>query len=429
MARVTGDLWSAPTARVPIDATVIVPGSKSITNRALVLGALASEPTVLHRPLVSRDTELMADALGALGVSVLRTTHGWTVLPAPMRGPAQIDTGLAGTVMRFVPPLAALATGRVSFDGDRRARERPLRPLIEALRTLGAEIDDGGTGALPLTVVGHGRLAGGDVSLDASASSQLLSALLLAAPGYDAGVRVRQVGDRLPGRPFVDLTVEMLRDRGAVVETSGAHEWRVQPGVVTGGDVFVEPDLSSASPFLAAALVAGGRVRVPDWPLRSTQAGARTPEVLATMGAEVSLDDDGLTVTGTGAVHGIDVDLGDNPELACVLAAVAAVASTPSKLTGIGHMRGHETDRLTALARELGALGAAVTELDDGLAFEPARMSGGVFHTYDDHRLVMAGAVLGLVVPGVLVENAATAAKTFPGFAEVWDAAVTGARR
>jgi len=426
---VTPQLWPAPVAAAPLGATVRVPGSKSITNRALLLAALATESTTLQHPLDSRDTRLMADALRALGVDVLYDHSTWRVVPAPLRGPAAVDVGLAGTVMRFVPPVAVLADGPVSFDGDARARERPLRPLLEALRGLGASIDDGGRGGLPLVVHGAGRLRGGRVDIDASASSQLLSALLLAAPRYDEGVQVRHVGGRLPSAPFIELTLAMLRERGATV-ASGDGTWSVSPSLVSGGEVLVEPDLSSAAPFLAAALVAGGVVRLSGWPTKSLQAGAATPQVLEAMGASCHHDGDVLVVTGSGEVSGIDVDLADNPELACVLAAVAALATTPSRLRGIGHMRGHETDRLAALATELGGLGAEVVESDDGLEFKPSSsLHGGVFHTYDDHRLAMAGAVLGLVVPGVQVENVETTSKTYPGFAEQWSAMVEGDSR
>lgn len=396
-----------------------------MTNRALVLAAIADEPTQLRRPLRSRDGELMASALRALGIDVQDDGDDWAVRPAPPRGPADVDVGLAGTVMRFVPPLAALGVGPVGFDGDPRSRERPLAPLVTALRALGAEVDDGGRGALPIVVHGHGNVRGGRVDVDASASSQLLSALLLAAPRFDEGVVVHHVGGRMPSAPFVELTVGMLRDRGAAVDV-GEGEWRVAPGRLRGGLVEIEPDLSSAAPFLAAALVTGGSVRVRGWRDRSLQAGAATLPVLEEMGARHHRSGDDLVVSGDGTVHGIDVDLGDNPELVCVLAAVAAVADRPSTLRGIAHMRGHETDRLAALARELGNLGARVDELPDGLRIEPRPLHGGVFRTYDDHRMAMAAAVLGLVVPGVDVENIATTAKTFPGFAEVWEQAVRG---
>lgn len=404
-----------------------VPGSKSITNRALLLAALATAPTIIERPLESRDSQLMAAALQALGAEVEQQAEVWTVRPAPLRGPAEVDVGLAGTVMRFVLAVAGLADGPVAFDGDARSRERPLAALIDALRELGTKIDDGGRGGLPLTVVGAGRVPGGTVTMDASASSQLLSALLLAGPRYDEGVRVRHIGRHRAGAPFVDLTVAMLRERGADVEV-GTEEWSVAPGPLRGGTTVVEPDMSSAAPFLVAPLVAGGSVRISGWPARSLQAGAATPDVLAALGGHIAFDGTDLVVSGDGHVAGIDIDLADNPELACVLAAVAAVAAGPSRLRGIAHLRGHETDRLAALATELEALGATVTEHDDGLTITPAPLRGGVFHTYDDHRLAMAGAVLGLVVPDLVVENIETAGKTYPDFAAQWQALVTGER-
>jgi len=422
---VSDNSWSAPTTRAPLDATVSVPGSKSITNRALVLAALAESPTVLRRPLVSRDTELMVAALEALGARVARTADDWRIEPGPISAPADIDVGLAGTVMRFVPPVAALANGPVHFDGDSRSRERPLAPLIQALRDLGVTIDDGGRGGLPLTVLGSGVVRGGPVSIDASSSSQLLSALLLASSQYDDGVSVTHSGERRPGAPFIDLTVAMLRDRGVAVDVADGA-WTVKPGPISGGDVDIEPDLSSAAPFLLAPLVAGGSVRVVGWPRDSPQAGAATPALLRSMGLTVAIDDDGIVVTGSGEVPGFEADLANNPELACALAAVAALATEPAQLTGIAHLRGHETDRLAALARELSALGADVRELPDGLSFTPASLHGGTFHTYDDHRLVMAAAVLGLVVPDVVVENPATVGKTFPAFVHEWSSMVAG---
>jgi 3-phosphoshikimate 1-carboxyvinyltransferase len=420
--------WAAPTAAAPVDATVRLPGSKSLTNRALLLAALADGATTLVRPLVSRDTALMVGALRALGVEVREEQESWQVVPGRLRGGSHVDVGLAGTVMRFVPPVAALADGPVTFDGDARARERPLRPLLDALRTLGAEVDDGGRGGLPLTVHGRGAVRGGRVDLDASSSSQLLSALLLVGARYDDGVVVRHVGGRLPSAPFVEMTVAMLRDRGVDV-VAGDHEWVVRPGPVRGGELIVEPDLSTAAAFLAAPLVAKGAVTVDGWPARSLQPGATTPAVLTQMGADVAVTGDRLTVSGDGDLRGVDVDLSDNPELACVLAALAALASSPSRLRGIGHMRGHETDRLAALARELGALGGDVVEHEDGLEIRPAPLHGGLFHTYDDHRLVMAAAVLALAVPGVLVENAATVGKTHPGFVQEWERLLGGSGR
>jgi 3-phosphoshikimate 1-carboxyvinyltransferase len=414
-------LWPAPAATGPVAATVALPGSKSMTNRALVLAALAAEPTVVSRPLRSRDTLLMAAALRALGVEVTGESgeDDWTVTPGALRGPATADCGLAGTVMRFIPPVTALATGDVTVDGDERARERPMRPLISALRTLGVEIDDAGRGALPFTVRGRGGVKGGSVTIDASGSSQLVSGLLLAAPRFDAGIEVRHEGPPVPSAPHLAMTVQMLRARGADV-TSGRDEWRVAPGPLRGGESVIEPDLSNAAQFFGAALVTGGRVTVRDWPADTTQPGDALRHLLAAMGAKVSHGPDGLTVRGTGAFGGMDADLHEVGELTPVLAALAALADGPSRLTGIAHLRGHETDRLAALAAELNALGGDVRELPDGLEIRPQPLHAGVFHTYDDHRMVMAAALLGLAVPGIAVENVATVGKTLPEFTELW---------
>ncbi|URN10197.1 3-phosphoshikimate 1-carboxyvinyltransferase [Actinomadura madurae] len=411
--------WSAPVAHAPVDATVPLPGSKSMTNRALVLAALAEAPVCITRPLHSRDTELMADALRDLGTSIGEDYADWQVMPEPLKGPARVDVGLAGTVMRFLPPVAALASGEVFVDGDPRARERPMGPIVTALRALGADIDDGGRGALPFTVRGTGSVAGGRVTIDASASSQLVSGLLLAAPRFAKGVEVRHEGPPVPSAPHLAMTVRMLRDAGAEVETE--HDvWRVAPGPLRGGDWVIEPDLSNAAQFLGAALVTGGRVTVPDWPADTTQPGDALRGLLAAMGAEVTRGPDGLTVRGPGGLAGLDADLHEVGELTPVLAALCALADSPSRLTGIAHLRGHETDRLAALAAEINGLGGDVAELPDGLAIRPRPLRGGAFRTYDDHRMVMAAAVLGLAVPGIEVENPGTVGKTLPDFTRQW---------
>jgi 3-phosphoshikimate 1-carboxyvinyltransferase len=408
-------MWSAPVADGPADARVALPGSKSMTNRALILASLAGDPSLVRRPLRSRDTLLMAGALRALGVTIEDAGDDWRVTPGELRGPATLDVGLAGTVMRFVPPVAALALGDVFFDGDPYARRRPMGTILAALRVLGAEVDGD---ALPFTVRGAGTVPGGSVTIDASGSSQMVSGLLLAAPRFGKGAEVRHEGPPVPSGAHLTMTVRMLREAGASVET-GDNVWRVHPGGLRGGEIDIEPDLSNAAPFLAAALVTGGRVTVRDWPAETTQPGDELRRLLAEMGATVTYEDGDLTVRG-GAIHGIDVDLGDVSELSCVLAAVAALAEGPSRLRGIAHMRGHETDRLAALTTEINGLGGDVRELPDGLEIRPRPLHGGVFHTYDDHRMVMAGAVLGLAVPGVEVENPATVGKTLPEFGELW---------
>ncbi|MEU9979862.1 3-phosphoshikimate 1-carboxyvinyltransferase [Streptomyces sp. NPDC050856] len=424
------DLWPAPHASGAVEATVTVPGSKSVTNRALVLAALASEPGWLRRPLRSRDTLLMAEALRMLGVGIEEgvgpdgTGERWRVIPAGLHGPATVDVGNAGTVMRFLPPVAALADGPVRFDGDPRAYERPLHGVIDALRVLGARIDDEGRGALPMTVHGGGALDGGPVTIDASSSSQFVSALLLSGPRFNQGVEVRHVGAKLPSMPHIRMTVDMLRCVGAQVdepETGGEPDvWRVSPSALLGRDLTVEPDLSNAQPFLAAALVTGGRVTIPDWPEHTTQPGDALREIFTGMGGSCELTEQGLIFTGTGTVHGVDVDLGEVGELTPGIAAVAALADSPSTLRGVAHLRLHETDRLAALTKEINGLGGDVTETEDGLIIRPRPLRGGVFHTYDDHRMATAGAVIGLAVKGVEIENVATTAKTLPDFPQMW---------
>jgi 3-phosphoshikimate 1-carboxyvinyltransferase len=419
--------WAAPTAGAPVEASVPLPGSKSLTNRYLVLAALADEPSRLRAPLRSRDTLLMAGALRALGTRIDDLPGGspfgddWFVHPRALHGPAEIDCGLAGTVMRFLPPVAALAIGSVRFDGDPRARERPMGPVVTALRDLGVRVDDDGTRRLPFTVHGTGRLRGGTVRIDASASSQFVSALLLVGARCAEGLVVEHVGPPIPSEPHVVMTVEALRDVGVVIDTEDTARWRIEPGAMGALDVQVEPDLSNAAPFLAAAAVTSGRVHVPGWPQHTTQAGDCLRDVLDQMGCDVTLDREGLTVEGSGELYGLDADLHAAGELTPVVAALAALADSPSHLHGIAHLRGHETDRLAALATELNRLGGEVTETPDGLMIHPKPLHGGVFATYDDHRIAHAAAVIGLRVPGILVENVETTAKTLPGFAGLWE--------
>jgi 3-phosphoshikimate 1-carboxyvinyltransferase len=422
--------WPAPHARTAVHATVSLPGSKSVTNRALLLAALADGPSVVRRPLRARDTDLMVQALRGLGTSVTGTDGGWAVRPGRMHGPAEVDCGLAGTVMRFVPPMAALATGTVRFDGDPRARERPMGQVIAALRALGASVDDGGRGALPFALHGHGGLPGGTVTVDASGSSQFVSALLLAGARYDEGVDVqhRGAGTGVPSRPHIDMTVRMLRERGVTVDTGdtgGADRWRVGPGPVKPLDVDVEPDLSNAAPFLAAALATGGTVTVRHWPEATDQPGDRLRTLLTLLGARVECDATGLVVSGPGRLQGVDVDLGEVGELTPVLAALCALADSPSRLRGIAHLRGHETDRLAAIAAEINALGGDVEETDDGLAITPRPLHGGLVRTYADHRMAHAAAVLGLVVRGVELDDVATTSKTYPDFPGAWESLLT----
>ncbi|MGB0190316.1 MAG: 3-phosphoshikimate 1-carboxyvinyltransferase, partial [Nocardioides sp.] len=325
------DPWPAPRATSPVEATVGLPGSKSLTNRALVLAALADGPSVVHRALRSRDSLLMAAALTGLGSHVDTSTDDWTVTPGAFAGDTEVDCGLAGTVMRFVPPVAALSHGTVSFDGDPHMRTRPIGEVLLALRHLGVEVDDDDRGALPFRLRGHGSVRGGRVVLDASQSSQFVSALLLAGVRYDEGIDVRHDGKPIPSLPHIDMTVAMLREQGVEVDDSDANRWAVAPGPLRALDRTIEPDLSNAGPFLALAAVTGGSVTVRDWPSETTQAGDAWGELLTAMGCEVEHTSDGLRVTGPapGTLQGLDVDLHDVGELTPVVAALCALATTP----------------------------------------------------------------------------------------------------
>ena len=418
--------WPAPfRGRTPVHAQVRIPGSKSVTNRALILASLATTPSTIRKPLISRDSELMSAGLLALGISITGSDEAWQITPAPLRGPARVDVGNAGTVMRFLPPLAAFAQGDISFDGDPRSYERPLGPVIKALEELGIEIDHGGRYSLPMVIRARGKVKGGALTIDASASSQFLSALLLVAPSMEEGITVTHRGGALPSMPHIEMTVAMLRDFGADVTVDpAAQTWSVKAGVLHGKDLVIEPDLSNASPFLSIAMVCGGSITISDWPRATTQPGDQLRDIFTQMGATVELNDDGLTLTGGSSIHGIDIDLHDVGELTPSIAALASLADSPSHLRGIGHLRLHETDRLAALTREINSLGGNVVEEETALHITPAPLHAGVFHTYEDHRLATAGAVIGLVTPGIEVENVATTRKTLPDFPGLWNSLV-----
>lgn len=451
-AAIDAPVWAAPTPRGPVDAAVRVPGSKSLTNRWLVLAALADGPSTLRHPLRSDDSERMAEALRVLGATVDTTSdEAWTVEPPVdgFRGDVTVDCGQAGTVIRFLPPLAALARGPVRFVGHHSAQARPVGPVLDALRDLGVEVDDEGRGTLPFTVHGRGAAPEGTqavapavLRVDASASSQFVSALLLAGPALPGGLVLQHTGSTLPSTPHVDMTLDVLREVGVEAAAVGAtavevtadgatpSAWQVRPGRVRALDVTVEPDLSSAAAFLALAAVTGGRVRVRDWPASTTQPGDRMREILAALGASTEVVDGDLVAQGApgGRLSGADLDLGEVGELTPVVAAMATVSDGPSRLRGVAHLRGHETDRLAALAAEITRVGGTARETPDGLEIEPARqLHAARLRTYHDHRMAMFAAVLGARVPGLEVEDVATAAKTFPGFDRVWStAAATG---
>jgi len=404
-----------------INASVELPGSKSLTNRELVLSALAIEPTRLTGALVSRDSALMIAALQQLGAKVddAKGTSP-TVHPATLSADATIDCGLAGTVMRFVPPVSVLNRGITKFDGDEAARRRPMKTTIESLRALGAVVENE-DGALPFEVHGLGAVPGGEITIDASSSSQFVSGLLLAAPRFENGITLRHRGEHLPSMPHIEMTLQCLRERGISVSEPEPLFWRVEPGAISGGTKAIEPDLSNAGPFLAAAMVAGGSVTIPGWPTKTTQVGNEFDGILQQLGAQISRDERGLTLTGNGEISGVDIDLSIGGELAPVIAGLATLATTPSRLRGIAHLRGHETDRLSALASEINRIGGDCEETEDGLIIRPSnRLHGGLWHTYEDHRMATTGAIIGLRVPGIEIENIGTTAKTMPNFTQLW---------
>ena len=433
-----GDMsnWSAPfrsgltAASKPISATVTIPGSKSATNRALILAALATTPSRIRKPLSSRDTDLMVKGLQSLGCKIeqIKTDQGfdYQVIPGKLTGPTQIDVGNAGTVMRFLPPIAALATGLIHFDGDERSHQRPIGPVLSALEQLGVSVEHNNKYKLPITINGAGKIKGGTVEIDASASSQFVSALLLVAPATQEGITIKNIGPSLPSAPHIEMTIQMLEKFGATVQRT-ASSWSVKPCQLIGQDLVIEPDLSNAAPFMAAAMICGGSVQVSDWPLSTTQPGDQLRSIFTKMGAKVELNASGLTITGSGKIDGIDIDLGDVGELTPSIAAVASLAATPSALRGISHLRLHETDRLSALANEINNLGGSVTEGPGDLIIKPGEMNASqIFRSYEDHRMATAGAIIGLAVEGVIVENIETTRKTLSDFPGMWQGMLDG---
>ena len=433
-----GDMsnWSAPfrsgltAASKPISATVTIPGSKSATNRALILAALATTPSRIRKPLSSRDTDLMVKGLQSLGCKIeqVKTDQGfdYQVIPSKLTGPTQIDVGNAGTVMRFLPPIAALATGLIHFDGDERSHQRPIGPVLSALEQLGVSVEHNNKYKLPITINGAGKIKGGTVEIDASASSQFVSALLLVAPATQEGITIKNIGPSQPSAPHIEMTIQMLEKFGATVQRT-ASSWSVKPCQLIGQDLVIEPDLSNAAPFMAAAMICGGSVQVSDWPLSTTQPGDQLRSIFTKMGAKVELNASGLTITGSGKIDGIDIDLGDVGELTPSIAAVASLATTPSTLRGISHLRLHETDRLSALATEINNLGGSVIEGPGDLIIKPGKMiASQIFRSYEDHRMATAGAIIGLAVEGVIVENIETTRKTLSDFPGMWQGMLDG---
>ena len=388
-----------------------------------MLSALAAEPTLLTGVLKSRDSDLMIAALRSLGTKIQENTDGSIlVTPAPFDRSATIDCGLAGTVMRFVPPVSVLAAAEVRFDGDEGARRRPMHTTIDSLRALGVAVTDDGAAALPFTVHGTGTVAGGDITIDASASSQFVSGLLLAGARYENGLTLRHQGEHLPSMPHIEMTLDCLEKRGVKVSSPEPAVWRVEPGKISGGTVEIEPDLSNAGPFLAAAMVAGGSVFINGWPESTTQVGDEFDGILQQMGAAIVRENGGLRITGTGKIHGIDIDLSIGGELTPVIAALATLGDSPTIIRGVAHLRGHETDRLAALAAEINRIGGIARETEDGLEIDPSNnLHGALWHTYEDHRMATAGAIIGLRVAGIQIEDIGTTSKTMPNFAAMWN--------
>ena len=428
--------WSAPfrggltSVGEPINAKISIPGSKSATNRALILAAIAKTPSRLRKPLSSRDADLMVKGLQSLGCKIdeIKTEQGfdYQITPQKLSGPTQIDVGNAGTVMRFLPPIASLATGLVHFDGDARSHERPLEPVIKALEQLGASIEHGNKYRLPLTINGSGEIKGGVVEVDASASSQFISALMLLGPATNNGLTIRNIGKSLPSMPHIQMTIQMLRQFGATVEV-GENSWTVISSDLLGQDLTIEPDLSNAAPFMAAAMICGGSVEILDWPKSTSQPGDQLRDIFAKMGARIEQSNGGLKISGSGKINGIDIDLHDVGELTPSIAAVAALASSPSTLRGIAHLRLHETDRLAALANEINNLGGDVTEGPGELLIKPAKLvASQIFKSYEDHRMATAGAIIGLAVKDLIVENIETTKKTLPDFPGMWQEMLNG---
>jgi 3-phosphoshikimate 1-carboxyvinyltransferase len=415
--------WAAPHTSAPVCATVTVPGSKSQTNRALVLSALAAANggvSTISGALRSRDTDLMIGALGALGLRVegpaAELTVSGKIAPAPN---THIDCGLAGTVLRFVPPLAALGAVAVTFDGDEQARLRPIAPLLDALRALGVDVDGDG---LPFDVHGTGSVSGGTVKIDASASSQFVSGLLLCGASFTEGLIVQHVGPALPSAPHIAMTVAMLRQAGVEIDDATPNRWRVRPGLVAAGHWQIEPDLSNAVPFIAAAVVSAGAVRISGWPADSIQPAEAILDILRQLNSVVTQSDSCLEVRGPQSYDGFEVNLRDVGELTPAVAVLAALAApgSVSRLSGIAHLRGHETDRLAALSTEINRLGGHCTETGDGLEITATPLRPGIWQSYADHRMATAGAIVGLRVAGVEVDDIATTAKTLPEFPRLW---------
>ena len=413
----------------PVDATVTLPGSKSITNRALVCAALADGPSVLTGVLDADDTVAMVEALRALGVDVDRTGDAeLTVGGGGPRHGAAVDARQSGTTARFVLPLLALAEGPSSLDGDEQLRARPMGPSFDALRAAGARVEEQqGAGHLPVTVAGPLRAAA--LSLPGDASSQFLSGLLLSGPATSEGLELTITTD-LVSRPYVDMTVAVMEAFGAEVDhqvSGGRDVWHVAPRPYRPSRYAIEPDASAASYAWGAAVATGGRVTVPGLSRHALQGDVAFADVLARMGAEVTWHDDAVTVAAGARLVGVDVDMEPISDTVPTLAALAALAEGPTTIRGVGFIRAKESDRIAGPVAELRRCGVDAEATDDGMVIRPRPLRPATFETYRDHRMAMAFAVLGLVAPGMAVRDPGCVAKTFPGYWDLLDALRTGA--
>ena len=414
----TADFFQAPKADSPIMGEIRIPGSKSLTNREIFLSAIASGVSVLKKPLISRDSELMLNAIKQFGAEVEIKPGQISISPAKFESKAEIHCGLAGTVMRFVPLMATLNTQETVFMADKEANSRPLGAIFDALDQLGVGYQKSSAN-FPFTISAAGSVKTEEVIIDASKSSQFVSALMLVAARFEHGLIITHQGSSLPSLPHIEMTVDSLQNRGVKVEALSATSWQVHPSTIQAREMVIEPDLSNAGPFLAAVMVAGGELEILDWPESTTQVGAQYLKLLGSMGAEFEKTINGMKIRSSGEIRGINADLSEAGELTPTIAALATLASTPSRLSGIAHLRGHETDRLKALSTEIKRIGGECEETEDGLVISPKKLTGGQWFSYHDHRMATAGAIIGLAVD-IEIENIQTTAKTMPDFEKLW---------
>lgn len=408
----------------PPDAVVVVPGSKSITNRALVCAALASGTSVLHGALLADDTEAMLDTLDRLGVIVHRGEDSMMTVDGTggrlRGGTVALDARLSGTTARFIMPILALGEGTYRLDGAEPLRRRPMHDGISVTRRLGADVDDlTEPGHLPVTIIR--RLAADRlVRIAGGVSSQFLSGVMLAAPCLADGLTIEIEGSLVSG-PYVEMTATVMRAFGADVERRDPDTYLVTAGGYRASDYHIEPDASAASYFFAAAAICGGRIRIDGLGTKSLQGDLRFVDILERMGVEVIRGADFTEVRGHGVLRGVDVDMADISDTAQTLAVTAVFAEGPTRITGIGFIRRKETDRIAATVAELRRCGVDASETDDGIVIEPGNVRGATVDTYDDHRMAMSFSLIGLRIPGIQIADPGCVVKTFPTFFDVLD--------